>query len=108
MLTQRPAPDPKCELNVTSFLTLTHPLHCPSCAKDIMVTVLLLQVMWVWEGWGGLFMLGLGWGDRGWVSIFFNYWFCFCTVVNCSLTVGAYFVVSVSLFLFCFVSGFSN
>ena len=37
--------DPKCELNITSFLTLPHPLHCPICAKDIMVIVLLLQVM---------------------------------------------------------------
>ena len=52
MLTQGPAPDPKCELNITSFLTLLHPLHCPICAKDNMVTVLLLQVMGRWEGWG--------------------------------------------------------
>ena len=27
-------------------------LHCPICAKNIMVTVLLLQVMGGWEGWG--------------------------------------------------------
>ena len=52
MLTQGPAPDPKCELNITSFLTLPHPLHCLICAKDIMVIVLLLQVMGGWEGWG--------------------------------------------------------
>ena len=45
VLTQGPTPDPKCELSITSFLTLPHPLHCPICAKDIMVTVLLLQVM---------------------------------------------------------------
>ena len=51
MLTQGPAPDPKCELNLTSFFTLPHPLRCPICAKDIMVTELLLQVMWGWEGW---------------------------------------------------------
>ena len=51
MLTRGPAPDPKYELNITSFLTLSHPLHCPICAKDIMVTVLLLQVMGGWEGW---------------------------------------------------------
>ena len=44
-LTQRPVPDPKCELNRTSFLILSHPLHCAICAKDIMVTVLFLQVM---------------------------------------------------------------
>ena len=29
MLTQGLAPDPKCELNITSFLTLPQPLHCP-------------------------------------------------------------------------------
>ena len=57
MLVQGPAPDTKCELNIT-FLTLSHPLHCPICAKDIMVTVLLLQVMGEgkgeerWEGQG--------------------------------------------------------
>ena len=52
MLTQGPAPDPKCELNITSFLPLPHPFHCPICSKYIMVAVLLLQVMWAWEGWG--------------------------------------------------------
>ena len=31
---------------------INHPLHCPICAKDIMITVLLLQVMGGWEGWG--------------------------------------------------------
>ena len=45
MLTQGPGPDPKCELNVTSFLTLSHPLHCLICAKNIMVIILLLEVM---------------------------------------------------------------
>ena len=56
MLTQGPAPDPNCELNITSFLTLPHPLHCPISAKDIMVPVLLIQVMGEWEGWGGGFI----------------------------------------------------
>ena len=45
MLTQGPTPDPKCELNVTSFLTLPHPLHCLICPKNIMVIILLLEVM---------------------------------------------------------------
>ena len=52
MLTQGPTPDPKCELNTISFLTLPHPLHYPISAKDIMVTVLLLQALGGWEGWG--------------------------------------------------------
>ena len=63
MLTQGPTPDPKCQLNITSFPTLPHPLHCAICAKDIMVTVLLLQVMREWEGWGVVHLCeGLGWG----------------------------------------------
>ena len=79
MLTQGPPPDPKCELNITSFPTLPHPLHCPICAKGTMVTILLLQVMGGGEDGkvgGGSFMLGFGCGDRGWVS----YFFIFCSV----------------------------
>ena len=64
MLTQGPARDPKCELNIT-FLALPDPLHCPICAKDIMVTVLSLQVMGDGKVGGGSFMLGFGWGDTG-------------------------------------------
>ena len=43
MLIQESTPDPKCELNITSFLTLPYSLHCPTCAKNIMVTVLLAR-----------------------------------------------------------------
>ena len=50
MLTRGPGPDPKCGFNITSFLTLPHPLYCPICAKDVMVTVLLLQAMGGWVG----------------------------------------------------------
>ena len=65
ILTQGPAPDRKCEVNIISFLTLLHPLHCPFCAKDIMVTVLLLQEMEDSKVGGGLFMLGFWLGDWG-------------------------------------------
>ena len=85
MLTQGPASDPKCGLNITSFLTLPHRLHFPICAKDIMVTVLLLQVMRKWEGWKVVHLLGFvgkGGGDRGWVLCFFYVLFCFCAVVG--------------------------
>ena len=70
MLTQEPVPDPKCELNITSFLTLPHPLHCLICAKDIMVTLLLLQVMGDGKVGGGSFMLGFGWGDGVGITVF--------------------------------------
>ena len=89
MLTQGPVPDPKCELNITSFLPLPHPFHCPNCAKDIMVTVLLLQVIGEMGRLGGVsFLLEFGWGDRGLVSYFSNFFSCFCAVVNCSFMAG--------------------
>ena len=88
MRTQGPAPDLKCELNITSFLALQHPLHCSICAKDIMVTVLILQVNGGWEGWGVVHLCqGFEWGDRGWVSVFL-FLFCFCAVANCSFRAG--------------------
>ena len=52
MLIQGPAPDPKCELNITSLFTLPRPLYCPIYAKDIMVSVLLLQVTGEWDSRG--------------------------------------------------------
>ena len=36
---------------------------------------------------GGSFMLVFDWGDSGWVYLF-NFWFCFCAVVNCSFMTG--------------------
>ena len=82
MLNQGHAPDSKCELNITSSLTLSHPLHPPICAKDIMVncTVTSSDGVIVRLG-GGSFMLGFWWGTRGWVSYFFYFLFCFCAVL---------------------------
>ena len=54
------------------------------CAKDIMVTVLLLQLMGPGKVGGGSFMFRFGWGDRRWASYFFYFLFWFCAVVNCS------------------------
>ena len=68
---QGPTPDPKCELNVTSFLTLSHQLHWPICAKDIMVAELLLHVMGDGKDGVGSFMLQFGWGDKGVGIVFF-------------------------------------
>ena len=69
MLTQGAAADPTCKLNISSFFTLKYPLDWLICAKDIMIIVLLLHMM---ERMGilreGSFMLGFGWGYRGWVS----------------------------------------
>ena len=105
MLTQEPVPDPKCELNITSFLTLPHPLHCLICAKDIMVILLLLQVMGDGKVGGGSFMLGFGWGDRGWVSCFFYFLFCFCAVVLSWLVDDSLLCLFQCSFFTFFVSG---
>ena len=66
MLNQGPAPDRKCKLNISSFLTLPYPLDCLICAKDIMIIVFLQHMgvirmleggfiyvrVWVWiQGW---------------------------------------------------------
>ena len=33
---------------------------------------------------GGLFMLGFGWDESGWVPNIFYFLCCFCAAVNCS------------------------
>ena len=53
MLTQGSVQDPKCKLNISSFLTLPYPFEWVTYAKDIMIIVLLLHMMGEWEGWGG-------------------------------------------------------
>ena len=45
MLTQGPIPDPQCTLNISSFLTLPHPLNCLIWTEDIMIILLLLEMM---------------------------------------------------------------
>ena len=71
MLTQGPAPDPKCKLNISSFLTLPHSSLCLICAND-MVIVLLLQIMGGWKVGGREWFIDVRvWvGDSGWVSYF--------------------------------------
>ena len=70
ILTQGSTPDPKCGLNITSFLTLPHRLHCLICAKDIKMIVSLLEVMIEWEGWGW-FISATDWVGRENMGIIF-------------------------------------
>ena len=42
MLTQGPAPDPKCKLTISYFLTLPHLLDYLICTRNTMSIVLLL------------------------------------------------------------------
>ena len=45
MLTQGPPADPKCNLIISTFLTLPHLLVCLICTKNSMSIVFLLQMM---------------------------------------------------------------
>ena len=47
MLTQGSAPDPKCKLIISSFLTLPHLLDYLICTRNAMPIALLLQMMGV-------------------------------------------------------------
>ena len=93
MLTQGPAPDPKCKLIMSSFLTLPHLLDCLICTRNAMPIVLLLQMMGGWDRWGVVDLyegVGGGGGDRGWVCYSFCRFF----------LVLLYFVVSRSQSLY--------
>ena len=80
MLTQGPAPDPKCDLNITPFFTLPHRLHCPISAKHIMVIVLLLQVMGYGKVGRWLIYLRVWVGGQG-VGYYIFSIFCFLFVL---------------------------
>ena len=87
MLTQGLVPDPKYELNITSSLTFPHltlPHFCQGYHDHCIVTS---SDGGMGRLGGGSFILGFGWGDRGWVY-FFYFLFCFCAVVNCSFMAG--------------------
>ena len=45
-------PDPKCKLNISSFLTLPHWLDCLICTRNSVSSVLLLWMMGRWDRWG--------------------------------------------------------
>ena len=82
------APDPKCNLNISSFLTLPYPLDCLICAKDIMIIVLVLvHMIGEWEGWGWFIYVRLWWGGQE-VGIVFLFLVPFCAVVNFSVMAG--------------------
>ena len=88
MLTQGPAPDRKCKLNISSTLTLPPLLDCLICARNSMSILLLLQML----GDGMvIFLSRYGWGVKGWV-LPYRFWG-FLLKLLC-------FVLSYSLFLF--------
>ena len=93
MLTHGPAPDPKCKLNISSFLIFPHLSDCLTCTRNSVSIVLLLSMIGEWDGWGMVASYqGLG-GDRGWVlslSLFFVFVF-ICAFVFWSLMSSLFF-----------------
>ena len=69
MLTQGPAPDPNCKLNISSFLTLPNTLDC------LIIIVLLLQMMRGWEDWGWFIYVRIWVGRQGLGIIFFIFFY---------------------------------
>ena len=83
MLIQGPTSDPKCELNITSFFTLPHPLHYPHLCQGYHGHCIVTLSDGAMGRLGvGSFMLGFG------LSCFFYFLFCFCAVVGCSFMAG--------------------
>ena len=84
MLTQGPAPDPKCKLNISSFLTLPHLLDCLICARNSMSIVLLLKMVRVWGRWGVVDLYHQSMGGRredGYYLIVFGYFLIFSSFI---------------------------
>ena len=65
MLTQGPAPDRKCKLNISSTLTLPPLLDCLICARNSMSILLLLQMLGDGMGGGWLFFIKVWVGGLG-------------------------------------------
>ena len=89
MLTQGPAPDPKCKFIISSFLTLPHLLDCLICTRNTMPFVLLLQMMGGWDRWGLVDLYyGLGGGTGGGIILYLFFVFLYLVllylIVSCS------------------------
>ena len=86
ILTQGPAPDPKCKLIISPFLSLPHLLDCLICTRNAMSIILLLQLMGDGVGGEWLIYIRVWVGNRGWVSSYsffsvFLYVFVFCCLM---------------------------
>ena len=77
MLTQRPAPDSKYKLNISSFLTLPHLLDCMICTRN-SVSIVLLSMMGVWDRWGMVDSYqGVGGETGGGYYLIYFFYLCF-------------------------------
>ena len=64
MLTQVLVPDPKCLLNISSFLTFPHLLGCLISIKSAMSIVMLSQMIGGWDRWGWLIYIRVQLGRK--------------------------------------------
>ena len=111
----RALPDPKCKLNISSFLTVPHLLDCLVCTRN-SVSILFLLWMMGGGGRGGWDRLGVidsylgvgggAVGERYPIVCFFNLCFCLLLTHVLSHFLSEYSmiaVVSVCLFIICFL-----
>ena len=86
ILFQGLAPDFKCKLNISSFVTLPHLLDCLICTKNSVSIVLLLWMMGGWDRWGVVDSYqGVGGGTGGgyYLIVFFICAFVFWSLMSC-------------------------
>ena len=57
MLTEGPPTDPKCMLNMPSFLKLPHLSDCLICTRNSISIVFLLKMVGERDRWGGGWLL---------------------------------------------------
>ena len=84
MLTQGPAPDPKCKSNISSFLTLPHLLGCLIFTWNSVSIVLLFWMIGEWDRWGVVdsYQGVWGWtGNKYYLKVFFPCAFVFCSLM---------------------------
>ena len=85
MLTEGSAPDPKCKIIISSFLTLLHLLDSRICTKNVPFIVLLLQMMGDGIGRGWLNYIRVCVGGQG-LGIILLFLFYSCAFRFCCLT----------------------
>ena len=76
MVTQVPAPDSLCKLNISWFLTLPHPLNCLIYNKDIIIIVLFLKIKEDWKDRTYITIKLLGHVYHFWLVTCYPYSFC--------------------------------
>ena len=82
MLTQGPASDRKCNLIISSFLTLPHLLDCLICSRNAMSIVLYLLIIGELDRWGWLVYINVRVGGQGMGIILEFFFLCICILFS--------------------------